>query len=109
MYIVSSSSTTGVKAGPDPARQAYYERIRDMKLKNPRLIGFGISDHDSFSNACNYAKGAIIGSAFVKMLGNAGNLDEAIPKFVEEIRGESKSSNQQINKSSNKKTCCRLG
>jgi tryptophan synthase alpha chain len=87
LYIVSSSSTTGKKAGPDPARQDYYERIRDMKLKNPRLIGFGISDHASFSNACNYAKGAIIGSAFVKMLGNAGNLDEAIPKFVEEIRG----------------------
>ncbi len=96
LYIVSSSSTTGIKAGPDPARQAYYERIRDMKLKNPRLIGFGISDHASFSNACNYAKGAIIGSAFVKMLGNAGNLDEAIPKFVEEIKGSQiiKSSNQ---------------
>jgi tryptophan synthase alpha chain len=95
LYIVSSSSTTGIKAGPDPARQAYYERIRDMKLKNPRLIGFGISDHASFSNACNYARGAIIGSAFVKMLGNAGSLDESIIKFVEEIRGS------QINKSTN--------
>jgi tryptophan synthase alpha chain len=87
LYMVSSSSTTGVKNGFDPFQRAYFERIRDMKLKNPRLIGFGISDHASFSNACNYAKGAIIGSAFVKMLGNAGNLDEAIPKFVEEIRG----------------------
>jgi tryptophan synthase alpha chain len=86
LYMVSSSSTTGVKSGFDPVQQAYFERIRDMKLRNPRLIGFGISDHVSFSNACNYAKGAIIGSAFVNMLGTAQNLDEAIMKFVEEIR-----------------------
>ncbi len=87
LYMVSSSSTTGVKSGFDPVQQAYFERIRDMKLKNPRLIGFGISNHDSFNNACKYAKGAIIGSAFVKMLGTAQNMDEAITKFVEEIRG----------------------
>jgi tryptophan synthase alpha chain len=87
LYMVSSSSTTGVKSGFDPVQQSYFERIRTMKLKNPRLIGFGISDHASFSNACEYAKGAIIGSAFVKMLGTSGNLNEAISKFVQEIRG----------------------
>jgi tryptophan synthase alpha chain len=86
LYMVSSSSTTGVKSGFDPDRQAYFERIRDMKLKNPRLIGFGISNHASFANACEYAKGAIIGSAFVSMLGTAGNLNEAIAKFVEGIK-----------------------
>jgi tryptophan synthase alpha chain len=86
LYMVSSSSTTGVKSSIDPVQQIYFERIRDMKLKNPCLIGFGISNHAGFSNACNYARGAIIGSAFVNMLGTAGNLDEAIRKFVEEIR-----------------------
>ncbi len=86
LYMVSSSSTTGVKSGFDPVQQAYFERIRDMKLRNPRLIGFGISDHASFTRACEYAKGAIIGSAFVNMLGSAQNLDEAIMKFVEGIR-----------------------
>jgi tryptophan synthase alpha chain len=86
LYMVSSSSTTGVKSGFDTVQQAYFERIRDMKLKNPRLIGFGISNHASFANACEYARGAIIGSAFVNMLGTAGNLDEAITKFVEGIR-----------------------
>jgi tryptophan synthase alpha chain len=87
LYMVSSSSTTGVKNGFDPVQQAYFERIRSMKLKNPRLIGFGISNHTSFSNACEYSQGAIIGSAFVKMLGTAGNLDAAITEFVKEIRG----------------------
>lgn len=89
LYMVSSSSTTGVKDGSDPGQQAYFERIRDMKLKNPRLIGFGISNHDSFSRACEYAQGAIIGSAFVNMLGKSQNLDAAITKFVEGIRSGS--------------------
>jgi tryptophan synthase alpha chain len=86
LYMVSSSSTTGIKSGFDPFQKSYFERIRDMKLKNPRLIGFGISNHENFSNACKYAKGAIIGSAFVNMLGTAKNPDEAISKFVEGIK-----------------------
>jgi tryptophan synthase alpha chain len=86
LYMVSSSSTTGVKNGFDPKQQAYFERIREMKLRNPRLIGFGISDHASFSRACEYAQGAIIGSAFVNMLRTAQPLDAAITKFVEGIR-----------------------
>jgi tryptophan synthase alpha chain len=87
LYMVSTSSTTGVKSGFDAVQQRYFERIRDMELKNPRLIGFGISDHASFNKACEYAKGAIIGSAFVNMLGTGKNLDSAILKFVQEIRG----------------------
>jgi tryptophan synthase alpha chain len=87
LYMVSSSSTTGVKSGFDPDRQAYFKKIRDLKLKNPRLIGFGISNHADFANACEYAKGAIIGSAFVSMLGTALDLDSAISKFVEGIKG----------------------
>jgi tryptophan synthase alpha chain len=87
LYMVSSSSTTGARNGFDPVQQAYFERINGMKLKNPRLIGFGIANHDSFSNACKYAKGAIVGSAFVNMLGTAQNLDSASEQFVEGIRG----------------------
>jgi tryptophan synthase alpha chain len=87
LYMVSSSSTTGIKNGFDPVQQAYFERIHGMKLKNPRLIGFGISNHASFSNACKYAEGAIIGSAFVNMLGTAGNLEVEIADFVRGIKG----------------------
>jgi tryptophan synthase alpha chain len=87
LYMVSSSSTTGARNGFDPVQQAYFERINGMKLKNPRLIGFGIANHAGFSNACKYARGAIVGSAFVNMLGTAQNLDSAITEFVNGIRG----------------------
>ena len=59
-----------------------------MDLKNPRIIGFGISDNATFTNACKYASGAIIGSAFVKALQEDVKLDFGISKFVKSIRTE---------------------
>ena len=56
-----------------------------MQLKNPAIIGFGISDNKSFTKTCEYAAGAIVGSAFVKLLGADGYLDK-IPAFVKTIR-----------------------
>ncbi|MEL6631438.1 MAG: tryptophan synthase subunit alpha, partial [Bacteroidota bacterium] len=56
-------------------------------LRNPRLIGFGISDHQTFSAACQYAQGAIIGSAFIKALQQDQPLAEIVPAFVQRIRG----------------------
>ena len=88
LYVVSSSSTTGVKSGFDPDQQGYFERIRDMNLRNPLMIGFGISNQESFSNACKYAKGAIIGSAFVRMLENTQNLEGVVMDFVKGIRAD---------------------
>lgn len=57
-----------------------------MNLKNPCLIGFGISNQETFKMATRYAGGGIIGSAFVKMLGQPGNEDEKITQFVKEFR-----------------------
>jgi tryptophan synthase alpha chain len=88
LYLVSSSSTTGVRNGFDPVQQTYFERIQDMKLKNPCLIGFGISTRESFSNACKFASGAMSGSAFVNMLGPARDMDKAVLDFVDGIRGK---------------------
>jgi tryptophan synthase alpha chain len=85
VYMVSSSSTTGVKEGPDPEQQAYFERIGNMKLKNPRLIGFGISNQESFARACQYAQGAIVGSAFVNMLEKTRDLEGDVHRFVDRI------------------------
>jgi tryptophan synthase alpha chain len=65
IYVVSSASTTGMKNGNTPEQINYFKRIKAMKLKNPLMIGFGISDSDSFNTACEFAKGAIIGSAFI--------------------------------------------
>jgi tryptophan synthase alpha chain len=86
IYMVSSSSTTGVKNAFSAEQISYFQRIRDMKLKNPRLIGFGISNPESFSTACKYAQGAIIGSAFVRRLANASDPVKEAGRFVREIK-----------------------
>lgn len=85
IYMVSSSSTTGVKNNVSDFHQDYFERIQQMNLKNPRLIGFGISNRETFENACKYAQGAIIGSAFVKALDGEVTLDVKISNFVKSI------------------------
>lgn len=87
IYMVSSASTTGAKTGISTDQETYFKRIEAMDLKNPRLVGFGISDRESFIKASNGASGAIIGSAFVKLLGNAKNLREEIVGFVKSIKG----------------------
>lgn len=84
IYMVSSASTTGAKAGLDHTQQQYFERIHDMSLKRPQIVGFGISNAETFKAATQYAKGAIIGSAFIKMLSNVGI--PGIGKFVQGIR-----------------------
>ena len=86
IYMVSASATTGVKGKFTGEQHAYFQRIQQMKLTNPALIGFGISDHESFEVACRHMQGAIIGSAFVKMLGK-GKVDEKeIGAFIEGIK-----------------------
>ncbi|NLR89735.1 MULTISPECIES: tryptophan synthase subunit alpha [Flammeovirga] len=88
IYMVSSASVTGAKTGISDEQVDYFKRIENMNLKNPRLIGFGISDHASFKQASSYANGAIIGSAFVKLIGQSENLSEDIQQFVKDIKGE---------------------
>ncbi|HJX70311.1 MAG TPA: tryptophan synthase subunit alpha, partial [Bacteroidales bacterium] len=68
IYMVSSSSTTGVREKIDKDQEDYFLRSQKMNLKNPRLIGFGISNNETFQRACKYANGAIIGSAFIRAL-----------------------------------------
>ena len=84
IYMVSSASTTGAKSGFGDEQTQYFERINNLKLKNPQIVGFGISNHDTFTQATQYAKGAIIGSAFVKHLGNKGV--DTIDNFVNSIK-----------------------
>lgn len=85
IYMVSSSSTTGIKNKVTDFHREYFERIQKMQLKNPRLIGFGISNNETFGNACRYAQGAIIGSAFIKALEGRGTLGENIAGFVKSL------------------------
>jgi tryptophan synthase alpha chain len=85
IYLLSSSSITGKNLQVSNAIEDYYKRIKAMQLKNPAIIGFGISNNETFEKACEYARGAIVGSAFVKFLGTEDYL-ERIPEFVKSIR-----------------------
>ncbi|MEL7250012.1 MAG: tryptophan synthase subunit alpha [Bacteroidota bacterium] len=86
IYMVSSAAITGAKNTISDQQIAYFERIADMQLQNPRLIGFGISSHDTFSTACKYAEGAIIGSAFIRALAKSEDLRKTTLDFVQGIR-----------------------
>lgn len=85
IYMVSSSSTTGAKHEIQNSQEVYFKRIKDLNLKNPTIIGFGISDAKTFEKACEYANGAIIGSAFVKALDDHKNAKEATADFIKKI------------------------
>ena len=72
IYMVSSASVTGSSKGFGDTQTNYFKRIADMQLNNPQIVGFGINNNDTFTQATTYAKGAIIGSAFIKHLSNNG-------------------------------------
>ena len=86
IYMVSSASTTGVKSGFQPEQTKYFERIKAMGLELPQLIGFGISTRETYEQACQYASGAIIGSAFMKSLMGEGTIPDKVKTFVNQIR-----------------------
>ncbi|MGH1436716.1 MAG: tryptophan synthase subunit alpha [Lewinella sp.] len=87
IYMVSSAAITGAKSGISDQQIAYFERIAAMDLRNPRLIGFGISDHATYATACKYAAGAIIGSAYIKALTAGNEVKTTTDQFVTMVRG----------------------
>lgn len=87
LYLVSGPGTTGGTTLPDAeAQQLYFERITAMKLKTPRLIGFGIADKAGFDRACGHADGAIIGSALIQALREVDDAPSAAARFVQGIK-----------------------
>lgn len=83
IYMVSSASVTGSQSGFGNTQEEYFQRIAAMNLKNPQIVGFGINNRETFTLATQYAKGAIIGSAFIKNLTKNGV--SSINTFVGEI------------------------
>jgi tryptophan synthase alpha chain len=83
LYAVSSSSITGSDKDFSSV-ESYLKRLKEMNLKNPVLVGFGIKDKSTFDAACKYANGAIIGSAYIKAIENS-NTEEATKKFLEGV------------------------
>ncbi len=86
IYVVSSASVTGSQSGVSHNMEAYFERINAMNLKNPTLIGFGIKDNSTFQKACHYANGAIIGSAFIRVLSESADPENDIQQFITSVK-----------------------
>lgn len=84
IYMVSSASTTGAQSGFGQSQSDYFKRIANMDLKTPQIVGFGISNAETFQAATQYQKGAIIGSAFIKHITAYGV--DSVKEFVESIR-----------------------
>lgn len=86
VYMVSSASTTGAQKSFDEAKQEYFQRINAMNLRNPRMIGFGISNKQTLESSQANAAGAIIGSKFVQLLEQAnGDADKALDELFEAL------------------------
>ncbi len=88
IYMVSSAAITGAKSNISGNQEAYFQRVNNMNLQRKLLIGFGISNHETYSKACQYASGAIIGSAFIKQL-KEDSSEVAIKNFIDNIKKNS--------------------
>lgn len=84
IYMVSSAAVTGSQNGFGNEQLDYFKRIANLNLKNPQIVGFGIKDKETFEQATNHQKGAIIGSAFIKYL--AKNPLSSIKNFIASIK-----------------------
>lgn len=85
IYMVSSAATTGAQKEFDAAKQQYFSRINGMNLKNPRMIGFGISNKQTLDSANSNAAGAIIGSKFVSLLEETHDAARAMDMLYEAL------------------------
>lgn len=85
IYMVSSAATTGAQKDFDEQKQAYFRRIEAMQLKNPRMIGFGISNRQTYRAACEHAAGAIIGSKFVTLLEAERDAEKAVKELLDAL------------------------
>ena len=85
IYLLSSNATTGKNLNVGDESEKYFERIKSMDLKSPIIIGFGISNAETFDKATQYAQGAIVGTAFVRMLDEL-DYENKIDNFIKNIK-----------------------
>lgn len=87
IYMVSSAATTGAQTDFDAQKQAYFKKAEELHLRNPRMVGFGISNRQTFEAACAHSCGAIIGSRFVSLLNEAeGDAQKAITQLKADLQ-----------------------
>lgn len=85
IYMVSSAGTTGTQNSFEENKVEYFRRINEMKLKNPTMVGFGISNKQTFESACGNSRGAIIGSAFIKAQEATKTAKEAVELLIKQL------------------------
>jgi tryptophan synthase alpha chain len=85
IYMVSTASTTGARDSFDERTLDYFRRVDGMGLRNPRMIGFGISNRTTFEAAAHHAAGCIIGSAFIRLLGESPSIETAVETLIERV------------------------
>ena len=86
IYMVSSAATTGAQQSFNEQKQAYFRRINSMNLRNPRLVGFGISNKATFEAAAANSSGAIIGSKFVQLLKSEPTIAGAVDQLLAALK-----------------------
>ncbi|MDR1737197.1 MAG: tryptophan synthase subunit alpha [Candidatus Symbiothrix sp.] len=86
IYMVSSAATTGAQQSFNQQKQDYFQRINEMNLRNPRLIGFGISNKDTLESAFAHASGAIVGSRFVSLLAEEKDVETAVNQLIRTLQ-----------------------
>lgn len=86
IYMVSAASVTGARSSFSETNLNYFRRVNNMNLKNPRLIGFGISNKETFDAACRESSGAIIGSKFISLLKSEPTIEAATKRLIEAIK-----------------------
>jgi tryptophan synthase alpha chain len=86
IYMVSSAATTGAQRSFDEEKQAYFNKVKAMELRNPTMIGFGISNKQTLESAQRNASGAIIGSKFVTLLSETGDPATAVDRLFEALK-----------------------
>jgi tryptophan synthase alpha chain len=86
IYMVSSAAITGAQKSFDEQKQAYFRRINDMHLNNPRLVGFGISNKATCDAAAAYSSGAITGSRFIQLLTSEATVEQAVDKLLNDLK-----------------------
>ena len=86
IYMVSSSSVTGRLISSVNNRNKYFNRVNNLKLKNPTLVGFGIKDNKSFNQVLKYSKGVIIGTAFIDAITNSNDIENSVISFIRSVK-----------------------
>lgn len=87
IYMVSTTATTGGTNGISESQINYFKKVSEMNLKNPLMVGFGVHNKQTFEEATSYCNGAIIGSAFIRILRKSSNIENGIKEFVASLKG----------------------